>query len=110
MCCVEFTHELYQTHIQAFVATRYYGNSFENPSFIASLIIANYSLQPLSPRTDLVEVCRHLGYDDDYADDILAQIGQDGFISYDAFAQFNRALLSNDVSFTLHGRMFSAAC
>ena len=49
-------------------------------------------------RTDLVEVCRHLGYDDDYADDIMAQIGQDGFISYEAFAQFNRALLSNDVS------------
>ena len=48
-------------------------------------------------RTDLVEVCRHLGYDDDYADDILNQIGQDGFISYEAFAQSNLALLTTDV-------------
>ena len=45
-----------------------------------------------------MEVCRHLGYDDDYADDILNQIGQDGFISYEAFAQSNLALLTTDVS------------
>ena len=46
-----------------------------------------------------MEVCRHLGFDDEsYADDMLAQIGQEGFISYEAFAQSNLALLANDVS------------
>ena len=60
----------------------------------ASMIILTWSTH----RTDLVEVCRHLGYDDDYADDILNQIGQDGFISYEAFAQSNLALLTTDVS------------
>ena len=50
----------------------------------------------------MVEVCRHLGYDDDYADDILNQIGQDGFISYEAFAQSNLALLTADVSLIVY--------
>ena len=61
-------------------------------------------------RTDLVEVCRHLGYDDDYADDMLNQIGQDGFISYDAFAQSNLALLAADVCLPFIVYTFSLNC
>ena len=38
-----------------------------------------------------------MGYDDDYADELLAQMGKNGLISYEAFAQSNLALLTSEV-------------